>query len=121
MVMPLLSPASGAIRFRLPEGSALAAGDVIATLELDDPRAVVRATEFEGTLPELGPPQVASQRVDHRFAKALEAARMVMAGAWRAPPPPAPRRPAASLPRRFARCSTPPRHPPPAAAGAAAA
>lgn len=80
MMMPLLSPASGTISFLLPEGSTLAAGDCIATLDLDDPSSVTKAAPFTGQLPELGPPQVESDRVDHVFAKAFDSAKMVMAG-----------------------------------------
>jgi hypothetical protein len=38
--MPLLAPAAGVIHFKLPEGVALSPGDLIATLELDDPNTV---------------------------------------------------------------------------------
>lgn len=48
----------------------------------DDPNAVTRAVDFTGSFPELGPPQVYSDRVDHRFTQALHAAKMIMAGAW---------------------------------------
>lgn len=39
MMMALLAPADGIIHFRLSEGSALAAGDLVANLDLDDPAA----------------------------------------------------------------------------------
>lgn len=42
--------------------------------------AVRRAQPFTGTLPELGPPQIESQRVDHRFQAAKEGASAVLAG-----------------------------------------
>lgn len=58
MMMPMLAPASGRIDFLLPEGSVLAAGDVIARLDLDDPASIMKSVAFTGTLPELGPPQV---------------------------------------------------------------
>ena len=47
----------------------------------DDPNAVTRAVDFAGVFPELGPPQVYSDRVDHRFTQALHAARMILDGA----------------------------------------
>lgn len=62
------------------EGSALNAGELIARMELDDPSKVKRAEKFTGTLPRLGPPQVYSDRVDHRFSQALNAAKMIMSG-----------------------------------------
>lgn len=39
MVMPLLAPAPGKVAFKMPEGSLLTAGDLIARLDLDDPGA----------------------------------------------------------------------------------
>lgn len=80
MMMPLLAPASGTITFELPEGAVLAAGDVIARLDLDDPSSIVRAREYSGALPELGPPVICSDTVDYRFKEACSAAKMIMAG-----------------------------------------
>ena len=80
MVMPLLSPAAGKLIFQLPEGSILNSNDLIARLELDSPDAVVAAEQFRGTFPELGPPQVSSHGVDHRFQQARTAAQMTLAG-----------------------------------------
>ena len=37
MCMPLLSPASGIIQFKMSEGQAMQAGELIARLDLDDP------------------------------------------------------------------------------------
>ena len=42
MMMTLMAPAAGAVRFVLPEGSTLLPGQLIAELELDDPAAVRR-------------------------------------------------------------------------------
>jgi acetyl-CoA carboxylase / biotin carboxylase 1 len=81
MMMPLLAPAAGVIRYRLPEGAVLAAGDLIASLDLDNPELVTRATPFVGTFPELGPPILESQGVDHCFNAALDAAHQILAGA----------------------------------------
>lgn len=67
MVMPLLAPASGVINFAMAEGCVLAAGDLIARLELDDPGAVVRAKQFNSPFPELGPPQVCNGRHGYRI------------------------------------------------------
>ena len=82
MVMPLLSPAAGKLIFQLPEGSILNSSDLIARLELDSPDAVVAAEQFRGAFPELGPPQVSSHGVDHRFQQARTAAQMTLAGEW---------------------------------------
>jgi hypothetical protein len=48
---------------------------------------VTRAVDFTGVFPELGPPQVYSDRVDHRFSKAMHAARMILDGGAGGPRP----------------------------------
>ena len=42
-------PVPGTLRWRLPEGSILAAGDLIASLDLADPAAVTTAEPFTGS------------------------------------------------------------------------
>lgn len=68
---------------QVPEGSVINSGDLIARLELDDLGAVTAAVPYPGGFPELGPPLVHSQGVDHRFKEAYAAAKMIMAGARR--------------------------------------
>ena len=80
MMMPVLAPASGHIRFCVNEGAALAAGDLIARLDLDDPTKVKRAEAFKDAFPKLGPPQVYCDRVDYKFTQCLNACKMIMAG-----------------------------------------
>ncbi|GLC69098.1 hypothetical protein PLESTF_000789000 [Pleodorina starrii] len=80
MVMPLLSPASGVIRWVVPEGGVLAAGELIASLELDEGAAVAAPEPYPGTFPELGPPQILSNRVDAVLASAVESAQSILAG-----------------------------------------
>jgi acetyl-CoA carboxylase/biotin carboxylase 1 len=80
MVMTLLAPASGTVRFHLPEGSVLVPGELIANLDLDDPAAVRRAEPYAGGWPELGPPGVVADGVGARFRAAHEAAANVLAG-----------------------------------------
>uniref|UniRef100_A0A7N1A1T5 Acetyl-CoA carboxylase n=1 Tax=Kalanchoe fedtschenkoi TaxID=63787 RepID=A0A7N1A1T5_KALFE len=82
MCMPLLSPASGIIQFKLSEGQAMQAGELIARLELDDPSAVRKAEPFHGSFPVLGPPTAVSEKVHQRCAASLNAAKMVLAGYW---------------------------------------
>ncbi|XP_059630432.1 acetyl-CoA carboxylase 1-like [Cornus florida] len=80
MCMPLLSPASGVIQFKMSEGQAMQAGELIARLDLDDPSAVRKAEPFHGSFPILGPPTAISGKVHQRCAASLNAARMILAG-----------------------------------------
>ncbi|CAL5414879.1 unnamed protein product [Camellia sinensis] len=80
MCMPLLSPASGIIRFKMSEGQPMQAGELIARLDLDDPSAVRKAEPFHGSFPILGPPTAISGKVHQRCAASLNAARMILAG-----------------------------------------
>ncbi|KAG7648582.1 Biotin carboxylase-like N-terminal domain [Arabidopsis thaliana x Arabidopsis arenosa] len=80
MCMPLLSPASGVIHFKMSEGQAMQAGELIANLDLDDPSAVRKAEPFHGSFPRLGLPTAISGRVHQRCAATLNAARMILAG-----------------------------------------
>lgn len=80
MCMPLLSPASGVLQFKMAEGQAMQAGELIARLDLDDPSAVRKAEPFYGSFPILGPPTAISGKVHQRCAASLNAARMILAG-----------------------------------------
>ena len=79
-IMLLAVPASGTISFCTSENCALAAGDVVARLELDDPDSVSKGQPFEGPWPDLSPPQVESDGIQHLYADALRAADMLLAG-----------------------------------------
>lgn len=80
MVMTLLAPASGKIFYQALEGSALASGDMIARLELDNPEAAQQVVEHKGGFPELGPPLVYSSKVHQKFKTAFTAAKNVLQG-----------------------------------------
>ncbi|CAL1390379.1 unnamed protein product [Linum trigynum] len=80
MCMPLLSPASGLVHFKMSEGQAMQAGELIASLDLDDPSAVRKAEPFHGSFPILGPPTAISGKVHQRCAASVNAARMILAG-----------------------------------------
>ncbi|KAJ8436418.1 hypothetical protein Cgig2_013459 [Carnegiea gigantea] len=80
MCMPLLSPASGVIHFKMSEGQAMQAGELIARLDLDDPSAVRKAEPFCDGFPLLGPPTAIAGKVHQRCAASLNAARMILAG-----------------------------------------
>ncbi|XP_052188195.1 acetyl-CoA carboxylase 1-like [Diospyros lotus] len=80
MCMPLLSPTAGIIHFRMSEGQAMQAGELIARLDLDDPSAVRKSEPFTGTFPVLGAPTAISGKVHQRCNASLNAARMILAG-----------------------------------------
>ncbi|GAB2219638.1 hypothetical protein Droror1_Dr00007275 [Drosera rotundifolia] len=80
MCMPLLSPASGIVHFKMSEGQAMQAGELIGRLDLDDPSAVRKAEPFRGRFPVLGPPTAISGKVHQKCAASLNAARMILAG-----------------------------------------
>nr|ASZ00205.1 acetyl-CoA carboxylase 2 [Erodium texanum] len=80
MCMPLLSPASGFIHFKMSEGHAMQTGELIAGLDLDDPSAVRKAEPFLGSFPVMGPPTAISDKVHQRYAASLQAAQMILAG-----------------------------------------
>ncbi|CAA7024293.1 unnamed protein product [Microthlaspi erraticum] len=80
MCMPLVSPASGVIHFKMSEGQAIQAGELIAKLDLDDPSAVRKAEPFHGSFPRLGLPTAISGKVHQRCAATLNASRMILAG-----------------------------------------
>lgn len=80
MCMPLFVPAAGAIHWRVGEGYVMAAGDLLAVIDLDDISSVMRATPFTGELPELGQPKVLEFTADKRFEVALNNAKMILAG-----------------------------------------
>ncbi|KAG5126861.1 hypothetical protein JHK82_027696 [Glycine max] len=80
MCMPLLSLASGIIHFKMSEGQAMQAGELIARLHLDDPSAVRKAEPFTGSFPVLGPPTAISGKVHHKCVASLNVARMILSG-----------------------------------------
>lgn len=55
-------------------------GDLIASLDLDDPSAVRKALPFEDSFPPLGLPTAIAAKVHQRCADSLNAARNILAG-----------------------------------------
>lgn len=80
-IMLMMVPAGGTISFEVAEGCVLQAGDLVATLELDQPDAVAKGEPFMGSLPALGPPQVASNSIDYVFKRSMRLVDMILAGA----------------------------------------
>jgi acetyl-CoA carboxylase/biotin carboxylase 1 len=85
-IMLLSAPAAGAVNFQAAEGSALGPGDLVATLDLDTPQAILCAHPFDGQWPPLSHPQVESDSLFHHFSNARHAAEMLLAGYERDPP-----------------------------------
>ena len=79
-IMLMMAPASGHIHCQANEGCVLTAGDLVASLDLDDPEAVAKSEPFLGGFPEMGPPLVAADSVEHQFRTAESAVDMILAG-----------------------------------------
>ncbi|EGW34547.1 uncharacterized protein SPAPADRAFT_134536 [Spathaspora passalidarum NRRL Y-27907] len=67
MCMPLIAQENGTVELIKQPGSTVNAGDILAILALDDPSKVKHAKPFEGTLPEMGEPNVTGTKPAHRF------------------------------------------------------
>jgi acetyl-CoA carboxylase/biotin carboxylase 1 len=89
MFMPVLAGEAGTVHWKLTEGAAMNAGDLMATMELDHPELVKTATRFNGSLfdcAELAPSGVSSETdrdssFPHRqFARAYEKLETIMKG-----------------------------------------
>lgn len=84
-IMLLSAPAAGVLRFTAAAGTALTAGQRVATLELDDPERVARSVPFEGVFPRTTEPAAVPQGARQRFQTALAAAKSLLDGFARAP------------------------------------
>jgi len=80
MYMPLTTQNSGIIHFVKSEGSVLHAGDVVATMTLDDISAVKKAIPFEGDLPALGPPRSPETKPHQLLRSTLKRIRLIIDG-----------------------------------------
>ena len=80
MLMPLVSDAAGSIHCTVHEGEPIVSGQLLGTLDLDDPSSVKKAQPFTGAFPELGPPRVVRNTVSSLFCEAMEAAKQVLSG-----------------------------------------
>lgn len=61
MYVTLKAPESGRIRLVMPEGSILESGDLLATLDLDNPDTVEKAVVFKGTFPLMSDPHAVAK------------------------------------------------------------
>lgn len=79
-IMPLISPAAGYLSHVISIGSSFASGDLIGTLELQDPDAVPTLEPFIGGFPTLAEPSTQAADPFEDFQGAMRSAEMVMTG-----------------------------------------
>lgn len=80
MYLSLSAPEAGHINLVGTEGSSIDVGDIIATLELDDPSKIRRAAVFEGVLPDFDEPQAVGVKPHQRFAAAMREMQLLLRG-----------------------------------------
>lgn len=80
MYLPLTVTEPGVIRFVQTEGNIVEVGALIATIELDDPSKVQRATLFTGTLPDMKPPAVKGDKPHQILRESIHSIRRTLAG-----------------------------------------
>ncbi|EMG48936.1 ACC1 Acetyl-CoA carboxylase [Candida maltosa Xu316] len=67
MCMPLIAQENGVVQLLKQPGSTVNAGDILAILALDDPSKVKHAKPYEGTLPQMGEPNITGSKPAHKF------------------------------------------------------
>lgn len=70
MYMPLVAQESGIIHLVSGEGAILKGGELLATLDLDDPSQVTQSTPFQGSLPKMRPPRTTGSKT-HQLLRAV--------------------------------------------------
>lgn len=80
MYLNLTAPEDGKISWVLSEGSSMAAGDLLARMELDDPSRVMRPVEFEGGLPATKPPAIVGDKPHQLLRTAIAAIKRIIEG-----------------------------------------
>jgi biotin carboxylase/acetyl-CoA carboxylase carboxyltransferase component/biotin carboxyl carrier protein len=80
MYLTLHAPESGRISLAKPAGSSIDVGDIVATLDLDDPTKVRRSEKFTGKLPQFGLPQAIGTKPHQKFDVALKNVELLVRG-----------------------------------------
>ncbi|GAM23780.1 hypothetical protein SAMD00019534_069550 [Acytostelium subglobosum LB1] len=80
MYMPVVAPESGKIKFVLPEGSVMAAGAIIANLDLEDCSSIQKSTKFAGKMPRMEPPTLIGSQPHQLLNNTLLNVRAVLSG-----------------------------------------
>jgi len=68
--LPLISQEGGIVHFVKNEGSVLEAGDLVGTLELDNPAEIQKIVAYPGVLPEMKPPRKQENKT-HQVVRSL--------------------------------------------------
>lgn len=79
MVMALSATAAGTVTLQKQPGAALQAGDILASLELDDPSAVKQSKPFEGQI-SFGAPQVGGTKAHQHYRELRKTIELILDG-----------------------------------------
>ncbi|PXF48372.1 Acetyl-CoA carboxylase [Gracilariopsis chorda] len=80
MYLTLTAPESGKITITNTEGTSVEIGEVIATLELDDPSKVRRSEKFTGNLPDFNDPQAVGLKPHQQFSASEKELKLLLRG-----------------------------------------
>eukprot|EP00178_Gracilaria_changii_P014241 TRINITY_DN402_c0_g1_i1.p1 TRINITY_DN402_c0_g1~~TRINITY_DN402_c0_g1_i1.p1 ORF type:complete len:2462 (+),score=353.38 TRINITY_DN402_c0_g1_i1:1194-8579(+) len=80
MYLTLSAPEAGRISLSSTEGTSVEIGEVIATMELDDPSKVRRAEMFRGSLPDFNDPQAMGLKPHQQFFAAEKQLQLLLQG-----------------------------------------
>jgi acetyl-CoA carboxylase/biotin carboxylase 1 len=80
MYLNLTAPEDGKILWVLSEGSSMAAGDLLARMELDDPSRIMLPVEFEGRLPATKPPSIVGDKPHQLLRTAIASVKRIIEG-----------------------------------------
>jgi acetyl-CoA carboxylase/biotin carboxylase 1 len=80
MYLPLVAANDGVVQLVKQPGVSIDAGDILATLTLDDPARVKRAKPFEGPLPALVTQQTVEGKPNQRFVHGLGVLQNILEG-----------------------------------------
>eukprot|EP01119_Soliformovum_irregulare_P013643 TRINITY_DN365_c0_g1_i1.p1 TRINITY_DN365_c0_g1~~TRINITY_DN365_c0_g1_i1.p1 ORF type:complete len:2213 (-),score=948.81 TRINITY_DN365_c0_g1_i1:73-6711(-) len=80
MYLPMLATEPGVLTYVKNEGSVIQAGDIVATVQLDDPKKVRRAVVCEGDFPEMKPPYKKGEKLHQLLRDSVKEANSVLTG-----------------------------------------
>ncbi len=80
MYITMAAPEAGVVTHKKPAGSVLAAGELVATMDLDNPDAVKKADIFEGKMPHFKPAHPEPRNVSMALSQHLDSLKMMLNG-----------------------------------------